>query len=409
MVRNLIFLLFILLLCSEIQSLQLKKVLILSRHNLRTPLTSSLSRMTPKIWPKWNAEVGHLTEKGALLEKYMGEYFSAWLNKEELLPKTCPKENTVHIYANTRQRTKETAKAFAKAAFPNCNVPVLFKNITEMDPIFNPIVRNTTEAFRRLAKQEMQNKLANINLTDVYIALNDITDLKNSEICKEDAYCDLSKDKDVIFFDVGTEPNVSGPFFISNVMVDAFLMSFYEGLPLSDIGWGEIQNENHWKLLTKVVKENQNVRFNLTTAASDLARPLLKYINESIEKDYKLTVLVGHDSNLSPLLTCMRFESFVLPEQFELTPIGGKLVFQKWSDGVKNYLKVEFVYQSWKQLRNAEKLSLENPPKIITMHMKSCKTDDRGLCPWSDFKKVLKDLATRSFNTFTKRYEKLRD
>lgn len=385
-----IFLFAILLCTSHVYGLQLTKVLVLSRHNLRAPLTSTLARMTPKDWPKWNVELGHLTPKGALLESYMGEYFTAWLEKEGLLSKPCPEEKSVYIYANTRQRTKATAQAFSEAAFKNCNVTVNFKNISKMDPIFNPVVRNTTESFIELAKQEMFDKLAKSDLEDVYLALNDITDLKNSAICKEDGYCDLSKDKDDIIFEVGSEPNVAGPFFISNAMVDSFLMSYYEGL--KDIGWGKIENEEHWKLLTKVVIENQNVRFNLTTAAKDLVKPLISYIKENIDRDTKFTLLVGHDSNLSPLLTCMEFRPFVLPEQFEHTPIGGKLVFQKWTDDANDFLKVEFVYQSWGQLRDAEKLSLANPPKKLTMYLKNCVTDDAGFCPWSDFEKILNDL-----------------
>ncbi len=71
--------------------------------------------------------------------------------------------------------------------------------------------------------------------------------------------------------------------------------------------------------------------------AQNVAKPLLTYINNALLGERKpdapkLTVLVGHDSNIASLLSAMQFQPYQLPQQYEKTPIGGKLVFQRWRD-----------------------------------------------------------------------------
>jgi glucose-1-phosphatase len=41
---------------------------------------------------------------------------------------------------------------------------------------------------------------------------------------------------------------------------------------------------------------------------------------------------VGHDSNIASLLTALDFKPYQLHDQYERTPIGGKIVFQRWHD-----------------------------------------------------------------------------
>lgn len=371
---------------------QLQKVLILSRHGLRTPLTSSLKIMTPKEWPEWTEDVAHLTKKGAILESFMAKYISEWLNKEGLIT-TCPTEEKVSIFANTKPRTKATAEVFAKAAFPNCNVKFHAKNSTEMDPVFNPIVRNDSKIYTDSIKQEMIKKINELDVKAIYKMLNNITDIKNSAICREDSYCDLSKDNDEVIFEMGKEPNMTGPLFIGCAIVDSFLMSYYEGKDKKDIAWGQIENNQKWEILTKILIHNLNVRFNISVA-KDICSPLLNYMKEKLLKNEELfTLLIGHDSNLVCVLRALNFESFELPGQLEYIPIGGKIVFQKWRVNGEDYLKVEYVYQSVDQIVNAEPISMANPPKNVTLSLKYCKVNKDKLCKWQDFLNILNDVT----------------
>ncbi|CAF4887086.1 unnamed protein product [Pieris macdunnoughi] len=64
------------------KSYDLKQVLILSRHNIRAPLSSNLQYLSSNTWPIWNVDSAFLTAKGALLEGYMGSFISNWLVKK---------------------------------------------------------------------------------------------------------------------------------------------------------------------------------------------------------------------------------------------------------------------------------------------------------------------------------------
>lgn len=69
-------------------------------------------------------------------------------------------------------------------------------------------------------------------------------------------------------------------------------------------------------------------------------------------------------------------------------------MFQRWHDkqGDRDLLKIEYVYQSTEQLRNADKLTLQHPPQRVTMALEGCPTDKDGFCSWSDFEKAMKTM-----------------
>ncbi|XP_045771281.1 glucose-1-phosphatase-like [Maniola jurtina] len=374
----------------------LVQVMMLSRHNIRAPLTGKLEHYSPNSWPVWSYKPGYLTAKGALLEEYMGEYLNDWLKREKLLDESCPAENEIHIYANTRQRTKESAKAFARGAFRNCNITVHVINSDDMDPVFNPIIHNASTELKNEIIKEMQHKLDDLQLRDAYLELENILNLKTSHTCNHENVCSFSNAKDNIFYEIGQEPNVIGPLDHGNSIVDSFIMSYYEGMSLNEVAWGKIKTPDQWKSLAKITKGNQNVRFNSTVLAREVARPLIEYIASLILKENapKFSLLHGHDSNMNSVMAAIGFKGFVLPEQYEITPLGGKLVFQKWHDDDNNrdLLKVDYVYQSINQLREGTKLTEENPPQWVQLEIKECPIDKNGFCPWKNFVKLLSHI-----------------
>ncbi|XP_023940521.1 glucose-1-phosphatase-like [Bicyclus anynana] len=368
---------------------KLTQVVMLSRHNIRAPLIDNLEHFSPNAWPVWSYRPAHLTAKGAMLEEYMGEYLKHWLEEENLLSESCPNESEIHIYANTKHRTRESAKAFARGAFRNCDVKVHVIDSEDMDPIFNPVIHNASDAQKTAIIGEMQLKLDALQLQDPYLELENIVELKTAESCTYENICNFANVKDDIFYEVGEEPNIKGPLAQGNSIVDSFLMSYYEGMPSDQVAWGKIKTPEQWKSLAKITKENQNVRFNSTILAKDVAKPLIDYIKNILlkEKPPKFTLLHGHDSNVNSVLAAIGFKGFVLPDQYETTPLGGKVVFQKWhdDDDNKDLLKVHYVYQTTEQLRDGIKLTEENHPQWVQLEIRTCPVDEDGYCDWGNF------------------------
>ena len=63
--------------------------------------------------------------------------------------------------------------------------------------------------------------------------------------------------------------------------------------------------------------------------AQNVSYPLLAFIQQQLNSENKISLLVGHDSNIVALLAALGVEPYELNDSLENIPIGGKLMF--WS------------------------------------------------------------------------------
>lgn len=383
---------------------QLQQVLMMSRHNLRAPLANNgsvLEQSTPNKWPEWDVPGGQLTTKGGVLEVYMGHYMREWLAEQGMVKSGgCPPPDTVYAYANSLQRTVATAQFFITGAFPGCDIPVHHQEkMGTMDPTFNPVITDDSAAFSEQAVAAMEKELSKLQLTDSYKLLEQIVNYKDSPACKEKQQCSLVDGKNTFSAKYQQEPGVSGPLKVGNSLVDAFTLQYYEGFPMDQVAWGEIKSDQQWKVLSKLKNGYQDSLFTSPEVARNVAKPLVSYIDKALVTDRtsapKITVLVGHDSNIASLLTALDFKPYQLHDQNERTPIGGKIVFQRWHDSKANrdLMKIEYVYQSAEQLRNADALTLQAPAQRVTLELSGCPIDANGFCPMDKFDRVLNEAV----------------
>ncbi|GDX08077.1 bifunctional glucose-1-phosphatase/inositol phosphatase [Buttiauxella selenatireducens] len=389
------------------QGYQLQQVLLMSRHNLRAPLANNgsvLEQSTAQSWPEWDVPGGQLTTKGGVLEVYMGHYLREWLAEQGMVKSgECPTPQSVYAYANSLQRTVATAQFFITGAFPGCDIPVHHQEkMGTMDPTFNPVITNDSPEFKEAALKAMETQREHYKLDDSYQLLEQIVAFKDSPSCKEKQKCDLTAEKDKFSANAREEPGVSGPLKVGNSLVDAFTLQYYEGFPLDNVAWGQIKTDQQWKVLSELKNGYQDTLFTSPQVARNVAAPLIKYIQKALvgndAKGPKITLLVGHDSNIASLLTALDFKPYQLPGQYERTPIGGKIMFQRWHDANTNHdlMKVEYVYQSSDQLRKADVLSLQQPPQRVTLQLNGCPTDANGFCPWDKFTEVLTQTVNQA-------------
>ncbi|XP_075988726.1 glucose-1-phosphatase-like [Anticarsia gemmatalis] len=325
----------------------------------------------------------------------MGEFFSSWLIKEGLLTKNCPDENSFYVYANTAQRTMASAQSFISKAFPQCNITIHHASDTQRDPIFNPVVHNSSKAFRTEAIEEMKTLLKSLHLNSSYEDLQNILDYKESKYCVIKHKCDFITDPNKVFVNTGFKPNLEGPLKICKSVIDSFIMENYEGFPINEVAWGSLQDVDQWDAILGLTRGYHDVIFNTTLIAQDLAKPLLKFITELLlKRQAKVTLLMGHDANIYTVLKSMGFKPYTLEKQYEMTPAGGKIVIQKWGNNTSGnmYAKIDYVYQGTDQMREGKALSLNNPPEVTMLKLEGCVMDDNGFCLWDDFVKLLNGL-----------------
>ena len=381
--------------------MQLQQVLMLSRHNLRAPLANNgsvLEQSTKKNWPQWDVPGGELTTKGGVLEVYMGNYTRQWLAQQGLVESgTCPDSSNIFVYANSLQRTVATAQYFITGAFPGCDISVTHQDaMGTMDPIFNPVITDGSDEFNKKALAAMTAANEKLALKPAFQQLEKIVDYKSAPACNGKKQCDLSGGDNTFSAENGKEPNVNGPLKIGNSLVDAFTLQYYEGFPADQVAWGQIKTPEQWKSLAAIKNGYQDALFTSPDVAREVAAPLVDYIrSQLVDQDKanapKVTVMVGHDSNIASLLSALQVKPYELPGNDEKTPIGGQVVFERWHDAKNNkdLLKVEYVYQTAEQLRNADVLSLKNPPKRVTLQLAGCDADANGYCSWDQFATAL--------------------
>jgi 4-phytase/acid phosphatase len=123
-------------------SLQLKYAVVVTRHGVRSPTWTPerLNQYSTEPWPDWRVPPGNLTTHGRELMKLMGEFYRQYFAAQKLLGKpNCTDAQRTYFWADTDQRTLETARALAEAIVPGCPVEVHSAPAGQDDPLFDPI------------------------------------------------------------------------------------------------------------------------------------------------------------------------------------------------------------------------------------------------------------------------------
>ena len=378
---------------------KLKEVVILSRHNIRSPLStngSALSKMTPHEWTNWSSAASELTLRGGVLETEMGQFFRKWTIETGLFKDNyVPTIDEVNVYANSMQRCIATAQYFSGGFMPVANLRVNHRYVpSKMDPIFFPRLTKSTEAFRTKAMKQInamggKEGLVGINksLKESYDLIAKVLDMKQSEYYKKGEIKDFVNNDTQITLELNQEPGMKGSLKNANSASDAFILQYYEEPDGMKAAFGHKLTTEDWTKIAKVKDVYGDVLFTAPIVAVNVAHPLLQYMYDELnDKDRKFTFLCGHDSNIASVDAALGVEEYSLPNSIEKkTPIGSKLVLEKWVDAAgKAYIAVNLVYQSTDQLKQMSLLDLQHAPQVFSLKLKGLNQNTDGLYTFED-------------------------
>ena len=378
---------------------KLKEVVILSRHNIRSPLStngSALSKMTPHEWTNWSSASSELTLRGGVLETEMGQFFRKWTIETGLFKDNyVPTIDEVNVYANSMQRCIATAQYFSAGFMPVANLRVNHRYVpSKMDPIFFPRLTKSTEAFRTEAMKQInamggKEGLVGINksLKESYDLIAKVLDMKQSEYYKKGEIKDFVNNDTQITLELNQEPGMKGSLKNANSASDAFILQYYEEPDGMKAAFGHKLTTEDWTKIAKVKDVYGDVLFTAPIVAVNVAHPLLQYMYDELnDKDRKFTFLCGHDSNIASVDAALGVEEYSLPNSIEKkTPIGSKLVLEKWVDAAgKAYIAVNLVYQSTDQLKQMSLLDLQHAPQVFSLKLKGLNQNTDGLYTFED-------------------------
>lgn len=396
------------------QKYQLKEAVVLSRHNIRSPLSDSksdLGRMTPHKWTEWTAPKSELTLRGGVLETQMGQYFRKWAEDAGLFPVNhTPNADDVNVIANSMQRCIATAQYFTSGFMPVGGIEVIHRYMpSKMDPLFNPQLTKVSPEFIATAMEQIKAmggkkgiKGINEAIAPDYAMITEVLDVDESPMAKEkNPKLDALNNYDTeLIWEVYQEPRLKSGSALKelNSASDALILQYYEQPDTLKAAFGHKISRKDWEKIAHVKDTYQDVLFTAPVVAANVAHPLIQYMYDELRSpDRKFTFLVGHDSNLSSVATALGVEEYELPNAIEKkTPIGSKIVVEKFlgADG-KEYADINIVYQSIDQLRNMELLDLNNPPVIYPLSLKGLEKNADGLYLLSDvnarFEQALRD------------------
>ena len=371
---------------------ELKEVVVMSRHNIRSPLSSGAAyqRVTPYEWFAWSSPGSQLSLRGGVLETEMGQFFRKWVVEEGLLPDNYrPEGDEVLFYANSRQRTFATAKYFSAGFLPFANVEITHKyEEDKMDPVFTPQFTKMNDAYRQQVLSEMEAMHGGPQAwmaaqQPTLTLMEEVLDMAHSPAAANDT-THFWYDDTQFKIEKGDEPKMTGGYTLANSVADALVLQCYESENFAPFGYALTMEQ--WRAIGAVKEVYDGLLFTTHAAAVNLAYPLVSRIREELNNsDRKFMFLCGHDSNLGSIGAALGLQFPETENAIELhTPIGSKLVFEKWSDGTEDYVAINLVYQAVEQLQGRTLLSPDVPPMVLPVTIEGLTANADGLYRLSD-------------------------
>ena len=377
----------------------LEQVVMLSRHNLRAPLSSNGSvpdELTPHTWIQWTANSSELTMKGGIEETSIGEYFRKWLDQEGLIPEnTVPEEGEVRFVARDKQRCRATARYFAAGLLPLADIEVEYPsddNGTEdfMKPVLHfysdEYAEDAAAQVAAMGGDEGFDGIAQ-QTQDVIRLIMDTVDMQDSEIYKSGKYGDLLTDGSGYMMEEDKEPDITGAIKTAYQVADALILQYYEASDATEAAFGHVLTEDDWAAIGQFMTTCLEMKHGAPLVALNITHPLLQELEGELKNDQrKFSFFCAHDCTVLGTLSALGAELTALPDSIETkTPIGVKLMFERLRDPQgQAWYRVSLVYRSTEQIRSGEMLTPDNPPMKYVLSFEGVESNEDGLIAEAD-------------------------
>lgn len=357
--------------CGAAEDGKLLKVVVLSRHGVRSPTQSAkaLSYWSQKEWPKWPVERGFLTPRGARLVTAMWENLLEKLQEYELLPKAqCPKPGSIYVRADVDERTRATAAAILQGVAPGCSFGYAVES-GKVDALFHPVkaglyqfdpISTATDILNmtRGGMEGLQEKFSG-----TLSLMSRIAGPPAPELCTRFAFtpnCHLEDLPNAVSVSSdGHEVRLVGSLSIASSMAEIFLLEYGEW-PGVSAGWGEVNGT----VLSQILPIHSTI-FDIVNRApviswangsslmTEIAASLLNNHYDPRSNEAKLVVFVGHDTNIANIGALMGINWQAYGYPLNGIPPAAALFFELWEKNGKKHILIRFYTQPLKALHSS--------------------------------------------------------
>lgn len=376
---------------------QLKFVVVLSRHGVRSP-TSDPGRYddySSSPWPRWSVRPGYLTAHGFELMQLFGAYDRARLAAEGLIaPSGCADAAQVTFLADSDQRTRETARALAGGMFPGCQVAVQARPEGEADPLFHSMRAGVGKPDAALARAAIEGRGGDASsLTAAYRPQLEALD----RVLAGCGRAPVTNTHRVSIFDQppaygsaqASTAKLHDPLGAASSMAETLLLQYAEGMQGANLGWGcldETTLREIMQLHTAHADFNERTPFIARIDASNLFQNILGALEQHAagnpvpgapgKPGDKVLFLVGHDTNIATVAGLLNL-GWIIDGRRDDTPPGGALVFELWRSADALWsLRLFYTAQTLRQMREATPLTLASPPERVPVFVPGCSRED---------------------------------
>ncbi len=386
---------------------QLKQVIIFGRHSVRSAVTPSatLNSFSVQPYPAFTAapvappaqptSVGYLTVNGAKLETILGSYYRLWLTKEGLLTgHDAADASSVYFRANTLERTILTAQSLWTGMLPAAGTPNVYVSPEPSDPLFDPIDSGVAQLDQQMAVAAVKGRLGADPqaLATAYASEYALTRslLFGYPAGQSPAPAAPAGIVDVTAMPIDVTPGA--PVTIAGLTevlsaVDPFLMQYADGLPMAQVGWGQLtaagvsQTSRLYSLVLDLVTRTPYLdRIQSSNLASHVVRSLVQASTGNPmpgslgTPSTKVIALIGSDSQVGGLAGLFHLDWLLPGYQEDFCAPGGALVFQlRQSQRTGQYIvRASYIAQTLEQLRNQTVLTLNAPPASAPVFIPGC-------------------------------------
>jgi 4-phytase/acid phosphatase len=362
---------------------ELKLAVILTRHGVRAPIEPNdrLAKFSTQAWPKWEVGPGIQTPRGDMMIGLMGDYYRERFTSEGLLLGD-PNAGIPWIYirADNNQRTIATGRILGKALVPGSDPEVHSLPTGAADPLFKAYLAHVGHADADLALSALLGRIGGDSRSIEAAYAPQVAAVKAILAGPGGPPSPNPLDEPTsIAADYAEYPvKISGALRSAWLCSDALLLEYFDGKPMSEVGWGREDASSLQSLLSI-----QELSFDLVARTKYLAQVLgsnlASHIVDTLEQaalnqpvpgalgpaGERVVIIAGHDGNIANIGGLLGLNWWIPGTQPNPLLPGGALVFELWQrEGQPDsfYVRTSYVSQTPEQLRNATPLTLDNPP-----------------------------------------------
>ena len=384
----------------SVESYKLEQVVVLSRHNIRAPLSYNGSvpqELTPHRWISWTAAHSELTLKGGIEETNMGQYFRKWLDHEGLIPEnSIPEEGEVRFNARSMQRCRATARYFSAGMLPLADITIEYPTDTNnLKDFMSPKLTFYSDEFAADATAQVAAMGGDAGFDglsdetrDAIKLLMDTVDMQDSEGYKSGKFGDLLTDKSGYTMTGKDEYDITGPIKTACQVADPLVLQYYEEPDEKAAAFGHDLTQEDWTKIGDNLTRFQEIKFGAPLVSVNITGPLIEELESELKNEKrKFCFLCAHDCTVYTALVALGVEPYILPDSIETkTPVGVKILFERWRDeNDQAWYRVDLLYRSAEQIRNNTVLTLDNPPMRYNLHFEGVESNEDGMISESDF------------------------